>query len=232
MSVGMLLAIVVMCSSSTPVVAVMAAVVGGLAWIVRKRMRAVRWGVAFTLIGLHLVMKAPVWHLISRVSFSRGSTSYHRFLLIDNAIKHFDEWWLIGALDTGHWGHAMYDLTNQYVREGVKGGFLALVLFVWVLAHAFVLVGRLWRRNRRHRYKRALAWGLGVCLFVHASMFLSISITHSQQNMLVFFLVFAAIGSLAPERGPARAKARKPRLVRESVPATGSFSGLRTGTTG
>ena len=185
---GLCLGIVVMCASSTPVVAVLAGGLGTAAWVVRRQMRPIRWGVLVTLVGLHLVMKAPVWHLISRISFSRGSTSYHRFLLIDNSIRHFDEWWLLGSLDTGHWGHAMYDLTNQYVREGVKGGFLSLVLFVWVLAHAFRLVGRTWRAERRHRYKRALAWGLGASLFAHVVMFLSIAITHSQQNMLVFFL--------------------------------------------
>lgn len=208
MSIVAMVAIVIMCSSSTPLVGVMAGFVGAAGWMVRYRMSAVRWGTAATLFALHMVMEAPVWHLISRISFSRGSTSYHRYLLIENSINHFGEWALLGSLDTGHWGHAMYDLTNQYVREGVKGGFLALVFFVWAMWHAFVLVGRLWRSVRRERYKRYFAWGIGVSLFAHGMMFLSIAITHSQQNMMVFFLLFASVGSLAPRRGQARGRRR------------------------
>ncbi|MFT7677145.1 MAG: hypothetical protein ACI8QC_001122 [Planctomycetota bacterium] len=210
LAVVAMVALVIMCSSSTPLVGVMAGVVGALGWLVRYRMQVVRWMTLATLVSLHMVMEAPVWHLISRISFSRGSTSYHRYLLIENAINHFNEWALLGSLDTGHWGHAMYDLTNQYVREGVKGGFLALIFFVWAMGHAFLLVGRLWRSVKRERYKRSMAWALGVCLFVHGMMFLSISITHSQQNMMVFFLLFAAIGSLAPDGKRKRRRKRRP----------------------
>ena len=199
-----MIAIVIMCSSSTPLVGVMAGFLGAAGWGMRYRMKLVRYGTAATLFLLHMVMEAPVWHLISRISFSRGSTSYHRYLLIENSINHFGEWALLGSVDTGHWGHAMYDLTNQYVREGVKGGFLALIFFVWAMCHAFILVGRLWRSVKRERYKRYFAWGIGVSLFAHGMMFLSIAITHSQQNMMVFFLLFASVGSLAPDRSRAR----------------------------
>lgn len=191
--------IIVTTASSTPVSGFLAAGLAIAGWSLRRHMRVVRWSTLFTLIGLHLVMKAPVWHLISRLSFSRGSTSYHRFLLIDNAIRHFDEWALLGLNDTSHWGHAMYDLTNQYVREGVVGGFLALVLFVAMLATAFSLVGSLWRSEPHSPYRQQLAWGLGAALFVHCVMFLAISISHSQQNLMGFFVVLAAIGSLSSQ---------------------------------
>lgn len=115
----------------------------------------------------------------------------------------------MGVKDTGYWGHAQGDLTNQFVREGARGGFLTLILFVWVLAEAFSLAGRLWRRVERNRAKRAVAWGLGVAVFVNGMMFLSISITHSQQNMMIFLFPIAALGSLAPpDRGSRRRKRR------------------------
>jgi len=206
---GMVLALVYLCASSTPVVGVMAAGIGVVGWKLRRSMRLVRWSTVGILVALHMAMKAPVWHLISRISFSQGSTSYHRFLLIDNSIRYFSDWALLGVKDTGYWGHAQGDLTNQFVREGARGGFLTLILFVWVLAEAFSLAGRLWRRVERNRAKRAVAWGLGVAVFVNGMMFLSISITHSQQNMMIFLFPIAALGSLAPpDRGSRRRKRR------------------------
>ena len=215
-------AIIVMCASSTPVGGVFVAIVGLCAWLIRDQMRPVRWTVAITLVVLHLIMRQPVWHLISRMSFSPGSTSYHRFLLIDNAIRHVGEWALIGTKDTSHWGHSMYDLTNQFVAEAARGGLLALVLFVASLACAFSYVGRLWRIPGVVRDRRLLVWGLGVSLLVHVAIFLGISISYSQQALMAFYFVLAAIGSLA-SRGldvapAAERAARKPRLTtRRSV---------------
>ena len=40
-------------------------------WPLRKEMRIIRWGFVLTLVALHLYMKAPVWHLISRVADGR-----------------------------------------------------------------------------------------------------------------------------------------------------------------
>ena len=55
-------------ASSGPILAYMAGLVALLAWPFRRRMRLVRWTIAFSLLGLHLVMKAPVWALINRVA--------------------------------------------------------------------------------------------------------------------------------------------------------------------
>jgi len=207
------LVIVVTTASSTPVVGVMAAGCAWFFWPMRHQMRLVRWSLVGTLFALHMVMKAPVWHLISRISFSKGSTSYHRFRLIDNFINHANEWALIGIKDTGRWGHSMYDLTNQFVREGVRGGFIAMVLYILVVAEGFAIAGRLWRRYEGYPRYQYLAWGLGGCLFTHVVMFFSISISHSQQNMAGFFIVIAALGSLEFVRPPSRSKRRPPRIA-------------------
>ena len=52
----------------------------------------------------------------------RGSTGWHWFYLIDQAIRRVGEWWLIGTRSTGHWGMGLQDVTNQYILEGVWGG--------------------------------------------------------------------------------------------------------------
>ena len=64
-------------------------------------------------------------------------------MLIDGAIKHFPEWWLLGTSSTSHWGwHTAFDVTNQYVLEAVRGGLAGLVLFVGSIVCAYVLIGR------------------------------------------------------------------------------------------
>ncbi len=207
----MVMGLAYFCASSTPLVGVAAGFLGLAGWTMRYRMSPIRMGTVATLFVLHLIMKAPVWHLISRISFSQGSTSHHRFLLIDNAIRHFGEWMILGVKDTAHWGHAMGDLTNQFVREGARGGFLSLIFFCWALVEGFSLCGKLWRRVKRSKPKRYMAWGLGTALFAHCLMFLSISITHSQQNMSLFFFILASLGSLSILEKPRKRKRKGPR---------------------
>ncbi|MCA9000836.1 MAG: hypothetical protein KDB61_02855 [Planctomycetes bacterium] len=225
-SLFFILGLVYLCRSSTPLVGVAAGFLGLAGWVVRRQMMPIRVGTMLTLLFLHLVMKAPVWHLISRISFSQGSTSYHRFLLIDSAIKNFGEWFAVGVKSTAHWGHAMGDVTNQFVLEGVRGGVLGLIFFTWTLVEGFRVCGKLWRRVRRNRAKRYMAWALGTALFAHCLMFLSISITHSQQNMSMFFFLLASLGSLSiTERRRPRRKLKRLRGARKNSALAMELSG-------
>ena len=135
-----------------------------------------------------------------RINAVGGSTGYHRYRLIDNAIRRFDEWALIGVKGTAHWGHYMFDVTNQYVKEGVRGGILSLTLFVLMIGWSFAYAGRFRKWARNNRTGRTVAWSLGVSLFAQSAMFFSVSITHAQQNMLAFFLVVASLASLEQAR--------------------------------
>ncbi|MEM9379151.1 MAG: hypothetical protein AAGB93_04305 [Planctomycetota bacterium] len=213
-------------SSSTPATGYLAAFAFVLAWPLRRSMAALRWGTVTALVGLHMVMKAPVWHLISRISLSKGSTSYHRFLLIDNAIHRYPEWALFGVNSTRHWGHAQYDVTNQFVLEAVTGGTLTLLLFVAILVVSFRLVGRTWRLER-NRSRRRMAWALGASLAVQCVMFIGVSISHSQQNLMVFFFVLAATGSLHQHvaRQAAAARAQRVAEAPHAVGAPGAPAG-------
>src|SRR6185437_7969994 len=93
-AVGILagLVMIVTSSSSTPVATCMAGMVAVAMWPMRQYMKLVRWGIVATLLGLHLVMKAPVWALIGRIDLAGGSISWHRFALVDHFINHFSEW--------------------------------------------------------------------------------------------------------------------------------------------
>jgi len=70
-------------------------------WPLRGTMGIIRWSIAGMLVCLHMVMKAPVWHLITRIG-SSGS-AYHRYALINQTILHFWQWWLFGTRSNGSW---------------------------------------------------------------------------------------------------------------------------------
>ena len=57
--------IVVTSFSSTPLLAYAAGIGALCLWPVRDQMRTLRWLLVAVLVGLHLVMKAPVWALIA-----------------------------------------------------------------------------------------------------------------------------------------------------------------------
>ena len=67
-------------------------------------MRLIRFGLATTVIGLHLVMKGPVWSLLEHMGSDRAlRKSFHRYQLVDTFIKHFWDWWLLGTRENGSW---------------------------------------------------------------------------------------------------------------------------------
>lgn len=197
-AVGVLasLTIVMTCTSSTPVMGVLAAIVGGILFYWRHSLRQIRWAVVGTLIVLHIVMEAPVWALIARVSAVGGSTSYFRYKLIDSAIQHFPEWFLVGTRSTAHWFWGAQDVCNHYILEAVRGGILTLTLFVSVLVLAFKGVGQWWR-NCSNKFELALAWSVGVSLFAQCAQFIGVS--YSGGSILVaLYLPLAVIGSSTP----------------------------------
>src|SRR5208337_1180530 len=113
--IGAATIIVLAANSSTPLLGYVGGLIGLTFWPMRKWMRPVRWGIVITLVSLHIVMKAPVWHLISRIDLTGSSSSYHRYQLINQCILHFSDWWLIGTKSYADWGWDMFDLSNQYV---------------------------------------------------------------------------------------------------------------------
>jgi hypothetical protein len=206
------LIIVYCCASSTPVFGVLVGIIGFASLPLRNYTRAIRWGSFGALIGLHMAMKAPVWHLICRVSAVGGSTGYHRFKLIDSFIWRFPEWALMGTGGTAHWFWGGQDVTNHFVIQGVNGGFLTFFLFVASVALSFGAFGRARRSAVRNWPKELLTWGLGVGLLVHCACFIGVSY-FGQANVL-WYLTLAAAGSLhavtvtAPSNAAGHAKVR------------------------
>lgn len=192
--VVMSMAIIVMCASSTPVIAAACVAVGYAMFPVRMGLAYIRWSIVALLIILDIMMQSPVWHLIARISVVGGSTSWHRFNLINQAIERIDEWWLLGTKSTAHWGPMLSDVTNQYVLTGVQGGLLTLALLIVLIAVAFRNVGKAVARNENDPMRVMLAWSLGVSLFVHCASYLAAS--YFGQITMLWYLALAATASL------------------------------------
>jgi hypothetical protein len=152
-------------NSSTSLLALAASALAIFLWPLRKQMRVIRWGLALTLLALHLVMKAPVWALISRVDLTGSSSGYHRYELVDNCIRHFNQWWLIGYKDYNNWGFMMFDMCNQFVVQAVGGGLLCLVAYIAIFSRSFGAVGKARKAVEGDRRREWLLWCLGSTLF-------------------------------------------------------------------
>lgn len=202
-------------SSSTPLAAVATACVGAAMFPLRMHMRTVRWTVVVLAVIGHMVKTKPIWHIFVYANIIGGSTGWHRYHLIDAAIRRFPEWWLMGVHTTEHWGVGLWDVTNQYIIEGVRGGLITMVCFFLVVIRAFGDCGRLWRRWRHDRRLLYMSWAIGVSLFVHATVFLSVS--YFGQIKFLWLLTLAIIASLSA-MPPANGKRRRARAARGSEP--------------
>jgi hypothetical protein len=142
-------------------------------------MRFLRWGGVCCVVGLHLVMKAPVWALIQRLDFVGDSSGYHREMLIDGFVRHFSEWWLLGTRSTASWAYQSFDTANNFVNTGVTGGLATLALLIAILVTAFKLVGRARKVAARAANPTAEKrfWLLGIAIFAHAVAFMGVAYT-------------------------------------------------------
>jgi hypothetical protein len=189
---------VVASHSSTPAFAFVVGIVGLCFWPIRGMMQIIRWGVVVMLVSLQIVMKAPVYHLITRIQIS--GDSYHRYALIHETVLHFWDWWLVGTNSNANWGWDMWDTANQYVATAISGGLLGLIFLIAVIVYGFKYVGRA-RRAAPDKKQALFYWALGTALFVQAVAFLGVSVW--DQSVLGWYALLAIIGAVAvPQKAP------------------------------
>jgi hypothetical protein len=186
------------CNSSTPVMGYAAGVLALCLWPLRKSMRVIRWGIVLIVVALHLVMKAPVWNLIARVDISGGSSSWHRYLLIDECIRHFGDWWLVGVKDTSAWGWDMWDTANQYVWTCDNSGLLPFILFLAVLIYGFKYLGRARRAVAKDKKRGLFVWAVGSALFANVIAFFGIS--YFDQTIVAWYALLAMTSTVSAVR--------------------------------
>jgi hypothetical protein len=158
-------------------------------------MRVFRWGFVILLVCLQMVMKAPVWFLISHVGGATGGTGWHRAYLIDNFVRHFSEWWLIGTRNNADWGYYMWDVDNAYVAAGVGGGLITFILFIAILVYAYKRIGMVRKLSERSPNDAHLAWAVGAALFANTVAFFGIF--YFDQSIIAWYalLVMVAVSA-------------------------------------
>ena len=189
-------------ASSGPLLAYVFALIALFIWPLRNNMKTVRWMILIGLVILHMVMKAPIWFLIGKMAELTGGTGWHRSVLIDSAISHFNEWWLIGTTYTAHW-MAYYldntnsaDITNQYIWEGVNGGIWRMGAFIIIIILCFRELGKsnLILKDQPIDL-RIFNWSLGAALFAHVMSFMSVS--YFDQIIVFWYLLLAMISTVS-----------------------------------
>ena len=182
---------VIFCASSHPIMTVAMSIAVGSLYPWRRYTKVMRWGLLIVLVTLHMSMKSPVWSLIARIDLAGGSTGHHRYRLINGAVDNFSSWWMLGTRTTEAWGFGLWDVTNQYIAEGVTGGLATMLLFILLMTLTFKQLGQ--RIALADIYgtteERVIFWALGVTLFVHAVGFNAVS--YFGQAMLLVWLSFA-----------------------------------------
>jgi hypothetical protein len=184
-------AMVITSNASTSWMAVGGSLLGLGFWPLRKQMRLVRWGLVLILVALHLGMKAPVWALIARIDLTGSSSSNHRYMLLDNCIRHFSDWWLLGYKYYDMWGWDMWDTCNQFVDVALKGGLVTLACYIAIFKRSFGAIGNARKRVNTDRAREWLLWCLGADLF--ANVVASFGINYMAPMLMSVFPLVACI---------------------------------------
>ncbi|MGC2423928.1 MAG: hypothetical protein WA666_06195 [Nitrospirota bacterium] len=210
-------AVIVFCSSSSgPIIAYMTGMLGLLCWVFRSRIKIILWGLLLTIIGLQMTMNTPVWHVIGSMSDLIGmGTGWYRSRLIDAAVDHFNEWWLMGTTYTANWMPAAgldfnpnnidansADITNQFIAEGIRGGLTSLLLFLWLIIKCFKATGRAINKTNVLINERFIIWTIGCALLTHIASF--ISVTYFDQIIIFWYMLIAMIAALANSVAPVK----------------------------
>jgi len=193
--------------SSTPVLAYAAGIVGICFWPMRKHMRPLRWELIPGLAAVQLIMRAPLWDLIDRADVFKVSSGHQRAMLVNNFIRQFGDWWLVGTRNNAYWGTEMWDTSNQYVQEGESGGLLAFALLIAIISVGFGRLGDARKAVEGDRKREWFFWLLGVALFANVTAFFGVSYWDQTQVAWILLLVLICA---------ATAKAKKPDQVTES----------------
>jgi len=160
-------------------------------WPIRRWMRPLRWSIVLVLVCLHIAMKSPVWHLITRIDLTGGSSSYHRYAILNQCILHFSDWWMMGTKYYADWGWDMWDLGNQYVAIADTSGLIPLLAFLAIIVLGFRQVGKAWRTARGNRKQELFFWATGAALFANVVAFFGIS--YFDQTIVAWYGLLAMI---------------------------------------
>ena len=105
-------------------------------------------------------------------------------------------------------------MTNMYVRVGIDGGLLSLILFVCVLGFCFKTIGRFVRAHPEAPADQKFVWAIGSALFCHAVSFLGVSYF----GQMIFFL-YMTLGIVSGIRTRVESEETEVHAAGKPVPA-------------
>jgi len=187
-------------NSSGPLLAFLSGLIGLACWRLRGNMRRVRWAIVGALVLLALVMKAPIWYILAKISDITGGDGWFRSYLMEQCFKHFFDWWLIGTDQTANWAATQMpwggaDMCNLYVSCAAAGGLTALVLVILLLVRCFSNLGlALQSAPDPHPQSAMLLWCMGSVLFAHVCTLFSV--TYWDQFFVIWWGFLAMISSV------------------------------------
>jgi len=202
--------------SSTSWMAYGGSILGLAFWPLRKQTRLLRWAFSLCLIALHLVMKAPVWALIARVDLTGSSSGEQRYMLVDMTVKHFSDWWVLGAKDYGKWGWDSWDLCNQFVAVALTGGLLTLIFYIAIFSRSFGAIGRAMKQVSSNRKQQWLLWCYGSVMF--ATVIAHFGINYMAQLIMGLFPTVACISVVTFEARKAALESKRGAMQEQPVP--------------
>lgn len=200
-------AITILAASTGPLGTFVAGLIGLGMWRFRKHMRAVRWGILASLVGIDIIMAGHIWYIFGYMTSQQvgfeGSQGWHRSILLDAMIRHFPQWcfWGTTVRNLAEWGVHAGDITNQYVGVAVEGGLLTLILFIAIIVFSFSRFGLAIRALEQSRTAQLLVWSLGCMLFAQVITFFDV--TYFDQNILNWYLVLDMVAIASVVSRPA-----------------------------
>lgn len=190
--------------SSTPLAAMAVGIIASVLYYQRDLVSPLRITVLAAVLGIAVFWWHPVWYLFTKIDLTGGSASYFRYLLVDNFVRHWREWVLIGTNNAHYWGAGyglgglgLADATNQFVAEGLSGGVAKLALFTAAMIVAFRYVAAL-VATARGKEERLANWQIGASALVHGVSFLGIS--YFGQVVFSWWMLIAVCASLFQDR--------------------------------
>jgi hypothetical protein len=87
------------------------------------------------------------------------------------------------------------DITNAYVGNGMDGGILVLILFVWIIVRGFSGLGRAQKIEVQHPLgSKFCIWAVGASLFSHVVTFFHVS--YFDQMIVFWYMLLAIVASI------------------------------------
>jgi O-antigen ligase len=117
--------------------------------------------------------------------------------MIDLAIEHFGDWWLVGygGQDPG-WGQlfgsSWTDITNEYICRGVQYGISGVIALLGVFIAGISMLVSLYKSEKRPELK-SLYWAMGSVLVMLIISFNAC--TFFSQTTSLFYCILGIIGS-------------------------------------